>query len=481
MRQCFTSAELPAYHRGMLIVRMRPTLGPAVAAAAPRGVGVLSTPGLAALSVFERGGLVRRVVSLARRPAGQASVMGARRAMSALAASVEPPAGETLSAGVNLLELERDADASELQVALAGDPHVEFVSRVPVRYLLARRRYGTRRPSGATVAAAPPVAATMWNLAKVRWAEARASKGYQEPTGIRVAVLDTGIDRAHPDLGTRVSSYTHQHPDIPDASGERDLIGHGTHVAGTIGALIGNELGINGMCHCELHAWKIFDDVADFDPFSQRFVYFVDPVMYLRALADCVEQRVDVVNLSIGGGGQPDHQEQLLFDSLVANGTTVVAAMGNERQFGSPTSFPAAIPGVVAVGATTLDDSVANFSNRGNHIALAAPGVAIWSTLPTYPGQFGFEAIVGPDGQPREGKAERRETDYDAWDGTSMATPHVAAAAAILLANRGRMSGADVRAHLQATADRVPAMGDAEFDPDLGRGRLNLLRLVTET
>jgi subtilisin family serine protease len=383
---------------------------------------------------------------------------------------------------VSLLELERDADATELQVALADDPHVEFVSRVPVRYLLARRRSPAPRagtPRGATIAAVPPPATTMWNLAKIRWAEARGTSGYREPTAIRVAVLDTGIDRQHPDLGQRVTSYTHQHPDIPDASGERDIIGHGTHVAGTIGAVTGNALGINGLCQCQLHIWKIFDDIADFDQFSRRFVYFVDPVMYLRALADCVEQQMDVVNLSIGGGGEPDHQEQLLFESLLANGTTVVAAMGNERQFGSPTSFPAAIPGVIAVGATTLNDSVANFSNRGNHIAVAAPGVAIWSTLPTQPGQSGFDAVIGPDGRPREGKPEERETDYDAWDGTSMASPHVAAAAAMLLANRGTMEPSAVRARLQATADRVPAMGGAAFHPDYGAGRLNLLRLVS--
>jgi subtilisin family serine protease len=152
--------------------------------------------------------------------------------------------------------------------------------------------------------------------------------------------------------------------------------------------------------------------------------------------------------------------------------------MGNERQQGSPTSYPAAIDGVIAVGATSLDDSVADFSNRGNHIAISAPGVAIWSTLPTYAGQFGFQAVPGPTGQPVEGKPMRRETDYDAWPGTSMATPHVTASVALLFANKGKMSSDKVRQRLSATADKVPGMNGQPHHADYGAGRLNLLRLL---
>jgi len=319
----------------------------------------------------------------------------------------------------------------------------------------------------------------MWNLEKILWRKARALKGFKDAGKIRVAVLDTGVDRKHPDLKGRVKKYTFLHPDIPDASGEQDIIGHGTHVSGTISALINNRLGINGICVCQLHEWKIFTDIAEFVSFDDGFQYFVDPVMYRRALADCLDQDIDVINLSIGGAGKPDHQEQALFDALLANGTTVVAAMGNEREDGSPTSFPAAIRGVIAVGATSLNDTIANFSNRGNHISLCAPGVGIWSTLPTNSGQFGFSAVRGPDGKPKEGRRQRRETDYDSWDGTSMATPHVTAAVALLLAARGKMKPADVRTQLMKTVDRVKGMGNKKFDPDFGAGRLNLLRLLT--
>jgi subtilisin family serine protease len=317
----------------------------------------------------------------------------------------------------------------------------------------------------------------MWNLAKILWARARAAQGFRDADEINVAVLDTGVDTTHPDLQGRVSKYVYLHPDTNVVSGQKDIVGHGTHVAGIIGALIGNGAGINGICNCHLNVWKIFPDQTQYSPEENEFAYFVDPVMYRRALADCLDENIDVINLSIGGPGEPDHQELQLFNALMARGTTIVAAMGNERQEGSPTSYPAAILGVIGVGATGLNDRVTNFSNRGDHITVCAPGKSIWSTLPTYSGQFGFSAnLVG--NRPVEGKEMSRETDYDAWDGTSMASPHVAAAAALLIAKEGRNGPTAVKNQLSRKSDAVPAMGNKPFDSDYGFGRLNLLRLL---
>lgn len=181
-------------------------------------------------------------------------------------------------------------------------------------------------------------------------------------------------------------------------------------MAGTIAATINNDVGINGISRARIHAWKIFDDRPDLltrPDGTAEFAYFVDPVMYLRALLDCVDAGVDVINLSIGGGGAPDPTESAAFEALLATGTTIVAAMGNERRDGSPISYPAAMPGVIAVGATNLQDRITSFSNRGNHVTIAAPGDAIWSTLPTYPGQTGWRAERGPDGHWWQGKAPR--------------------------------------------------------------------------
>jgi hypothetical protein len=496
MQPVFSTVSLPEYHEGMLLVRTRPsTLGAGVGAAAGMSISTLgdqTSSGLAAMAFYERAGLVKRVVPIARqsgadiraRPSGF-FVPGPLGATETLlwAAGLGKDRKET---GLSLIELERGEDTTKLQLALANDPNVASVSRVPVRYLSARpsRPTSSRRAEpiqpGTQIAAAPPNPSTMWNLRTILWSEARALPNFADADNINVAVLDTGIDPEHPDLKDRITRYVWEHPDLPQASSAEDLIGHGTHVAGTIAAGIDNGLGVNGICSCRIHSWKIFDDMPDLitTAFGPRYVYFVDPAMYLRALIDCIDARVDVVNLSIGGPGRPSAPETEAFRDLISNGTVVVAAMGNEREQGSPISYPAAIPGVIAVGATGLTDKVTTFSNRGNHISLCAPGDSIWSTLPTYPGQLDWEAVIGPDGQPRQGKPRRREVNYDAWPGTSMAAPHVSAAVALHLANGGPTGGAAVQQALTGAADKVAGMAGAEFHPDYGYGRLNLKALV---
>lgn len=463
------TAESAAYHDGMLLVETLPELpiardfGPAQAA------DLEGSPGLSALSRFENGGFLKRVTPLAH-PVSAGPTFGRQGVLEAFFAMDAMFAEEDPLANIRLVELERDSDTDFLQSELARDPNVGTVSRVPIRYLAARRR-------SAVVAAAAPAASALWNLNKVHWAEARALPGFKDAHEIRVAVLDSGIDTGHPDLQGRIASYTFAHPDLSGISSDKDVIGHGTHVAGTIAANINNGVGINGICSAQLHIWKIFDDQPDFSRRRNEFVYLVDPVMYRRALADCRSAGVDVINLSIGGPGQPDFVERNLFDDLLTRGVKIVAAMGNERRAGSPTSYPAAIPGVIAVGATSIDDKIANFSNAGNHITVSAPGVGIWSTLPTYPGQTGF-SNRGTLNAPVPGTPFARDTDYASWQGTSMAAPHVSAAVALLLANHGAMDGPTVRQRLMATADLTPGMVAGVHNPDFGAGRLNLLRLL---
>jgi subtilisin family serine protease len=435
---------------------------------------------MGALLNFERSGLIRQLVPLAEGASAALQSFAETPALSMMAASASPVVRDDPNAGVTLVELHNDADRPALESQLAADPTIEEYSRVPIRYLLVKKAAARKTKKAPAKKKALPAAAiaptVLWNLAKIRWAEARARTGFKDGSTIKVAVLDTGIDQNHPDLEGTIDEYLFAHPTLATASSNRDIVGHGTHVAGTIAAQINNNVGINGIAAGRIHAYKIFDDVPDWFALGGYFAYFAEPVMYRRALARCVSAGIDVVNLSIGGPGAPDFQEQQLFKALINKGVSVVAAMGNENSL--KPSYPAAIPGVIAVGATSIDDSRAPFSNMGPHIALCAPGVGIWSTLPTYPGNMGYRAKNTFPPTPDMSRPIPRGVNYGAWDGTSMAAPHVTSAAALVLANKGMQSGAAVKQRLQKSAAKVPGMNGQNFTPEYGSGRLDLFQLL---
>ena len=479
--ELFGTHQSPLYHDGLLVVKMHPksmTDEPAMALSA--NPVEPDTSGLSALSFYERAGQIKQIVRL-RKHGRDAAPLPQLSAASVMMYSSRPIQEADAYTGARFVQLQQGLDTRQLHAALASDPNVHSVSKVPVRYLVGRAAARTMAPrDDLGVEATPPDASILWNLKKIRWEEARDQIGFHEAQDVRVAVLDTGVDDQHPDL--MVDAYHWQQPDLSRPVSDKDIIGHGTHVSGTIGALINSSTAVKGICRCRLSVWKIFDDEPTYAPGRGAFVYYVNPIMYRRALAACVEDPVDVVNLSIGGGAAPDPMEQSFFSQLIAAGVTICAAMGNERQQGSPPSYPAAIPGVIAVGATGIDDRVTVFSNSGNHIAVAAPGKAIWSTLPTYSGQTQFGAVIGPNGTPTQGKPIRREMNYDAWDGTSMAAPHVSGCAALLIAKSNasgsKLTPAQVKRTLMESADKVSAMNGANFSTDYGAGRINLLKLL---
>jgi subtilisin family serine protease len=485
MSNAFTSASLPTHHDGMLVVKVRDE---SLSSAAPMMISAMAemsasslSPGLGALSFFERAGKIKRVTPLRRDSERMTQSLGIS-VVSALTFTPTAAAEKSeVHDGISFIELEQNQDTAQLQTALANDPSILSVSKVPVRYLAGKA--ATRKPAEATIAAVPPSSSIMWNLQKIAWDKAREQPGFRDANSIKVAVLDTGVDEFHPSLKGQIAAYHWQQPDM--AVSGNDFIGHGTHVSGTIAAVIGSA-SVKGICKCTLSVWKIFGDTAVYQPSLGAYGYYVDPILYRRALAACVENPVDVINLSIGGTAPPDPtSEGFLFSQLIASGVTICAAMGNDRGAGSPIFYPAAIPGIIAVGATGPDDLVAEFSNAGSHIALSAPGKAIWSTLPTYPGQTGFNAVIGPDGKPQQSSPISREKDYDAWDGTSMATPHVTACTALLMAKHnnggGKLTPDQARKLLMQSADKVQGMNGSDFSPDYGAGRLDLLNLLQES
>jgi subtilisin family serine protease len=260
---------------------------------------------------------------------------------------------------------------------------------------------------------------------------------------VRIAVLDTGIDVRHPDLtGVRIR-YDH----APMQT--EDLEGHGTHVAGIISAVAAGATGVSGVAQCALDVWKVFSD--------QKFKgqRYVDSDMYIRALGLALEGGCRVVNLSLGGT-ELDRFEKDLIARLIRRGVTVVAAMGNEYEEGNPIEYPAALPGVIAVGGIDQEHRRAVFSNTGDHICVVAPAVAIRSTIP----------LSRTSSRPR----------YADWDGTSFAAPLVAGAIGYLM-NRNILSPmatpAQVRRHLKKRAVRLPGMRGKPFSRQYGYGLID--------
>jgi subtilisin family serine protease len=429
--------------------------------------------GLARLARLEKDGGVVSVqpVGGPSPDLGQPPSRGAD-ALSIIAAQTQEDAPEAAS----IVTLSSTVDIDNLIDDLTSDRQVEYAQCVPARYAAVADPVGLGGPLlpylGA--AAARPTSA-LWNLQRIGLSQIEA-QGINNGRDIRVGVLDTGVDPNHPALQGRLARYTHGNASTGMVT-DHDIVGHGTHVSGTISSSGNPLVGARGICGASVKVWKIFDDQPDFFARAGIYWYLVDPVMYRSALADCVG-KVDVLNLSIGGPQSPDRQELSLFQLLNASGVSVVAAMGNERSNGSPTSYPAAIPGVVAVGATNTADAVAPFSNSGDHISLVAPGTGIWSTLPTYPGQVGFRADRSA-GDIRPGMAFPRDTNYAAMDGTSMAAPHVTAATALLLANSSHQrTPQEVQDLLMVTSSRLQGMNGARWTPDYGTGLLNLPRLI---
>jgi len=154
-----------------------------------------------------------------------------------------------------------------------------------------------------------------------------------------------------------------------------------------------------------------------------------------------------VINMSLGG---TDGSEAVRAAITYARGkgVAVVAAAGNNRAGGSPVSYPAADAGVIAVAATDSSDAVASYSNAGGYVDVAAPGSAILSTYPTALAAAGYATMSG----------------------TSMASPHVAAVAALLLAARPGLTPDQVESALE---DSAIDLGPTGRDDDFGYGRID--------
>ncbi len=263
---------------------------------------------------------------------------------------------------------------------------------------------------------------------KLPWGVDRIDAELVSFTGkeIKVAVLDTGIDRYHPDLNVVGGINFIPSGRNIDPSKWDDDNGHGTHVAGTIGAL-DNDIGVVGVAPgVSLYAVKVLDRRG-----SGSLTGVIDGIKW------AADNGMDIISMSLS----TDYDYQELEDACnyaFNMGVVIVAAAGND---GSSVDYPAAYSSVIAVSATTSSDSLAYFSNRGAQIELSAPGVNIESTW--------------VDG------------GYNTISGTSMACPHVSGVAALVLEWDGTLTPTSVRNSLR---DAENLGDDSGWDSYFGYG-----------
>ncbi|HEV2889584.1 MAG TPA: S8 family serine peptidase [Frankiaceae bacterium] len=260
---------------------------------------------------------------------------------------------------------------------------------------------------------------------------------------VQIAVVDTGVDVTHADLAGKVVDSFNA---VTGTSDVTDTVGHGTFVAGVAAASTNNGVGVAGAGY---DTTVLAVKVADAD----GLISTDDEAAGIVWAAD---HGAEVVNISLGGD-TTDSMESDAVAYAVAAGVVVVASAGNEAT--SAESYPAALDGVVAVGATN-GASRASFSNHGSWVDVGAPGVNIVSTAPA-----GTAAFTAP---------------YDTESGTSFSAPIVAAEAALLIAANPDATADDVISAIASTADDT-AYGFAAGRVDFAAALASLAPTTTPT
>lgn len=247
-------------------------------------------------------------------------------------------------------------------------------------------------------------------------------------TGVKVAVIDTGIDYNHPDLN---ANFAGGYDFVNDDNDPMDDNDHGTHVAGTIAAE-DDGAGVVGVApQARLYALKVLNAAGS--------GYFSD---IIAALEWCVNNGIQVTNNSYGSSQNPGTLVQAAFDNAESVGIVNVAAAGNSgnlRGKGDNVIYPARYASVIAVAATDSNNKRASFSSTGSAVELSGPGVAVNSC--------------------------KRGGGYVIFSGTSMACPHVVGTAALVLgagiadANGNGRVNDEVRSRMNLTADDLGKVG----------------------
>lgn len=338
--------------------------------------------------------------------------------------------------GFYVLHLQEGSSLPDIQLKLSSAPFL----------------YSSEANDIATIEATPndPNFSQLWGMQKVQ-----APLAWDITIGssqILVAVVDTGADFNHPDLSANlVPGYNF----ISNTSLAQDDLGHGTHVSGTVGAVGNNNIGVVGI------NWNVrIMPIKVCAPISIPPYNSCPTGATTQGVVYAADNGAKVINMSLGGRAscQAGSAYGSAISYAISKGAIVVVAAGNDGADAQGYS-PAGCPGTLTVGASTQNDARAGFSNYGSVVGIASPGTAITSTYPT--GNVSM-SCKNPPGS----------LSYCTLQGTSMASPLVAGAAALLLSVNPNLTPDQVENCLVQNGDPITT------DRPIGGVRLNIFKAL---
>ncbi len=285
-----------------------------------------------------------------------------------------------------------------------------------------------------------PNFSNQWGLTKIQ-----SPSAWNIVTGspqIKIAILDTGIDNNNEDLASKVTVWKNFTSGRGSSNTTDDKYGHGTHVAGIAAAITNNGKGVAGTGYnSSLMSVKVLNDDG-----LGTYSWIANGITWAS------DNNAKVINLSFGG----DSDSSLLLDAINyawGRGVIIVAAAGNDGL--NSKFYPCAYEKVICVAATDSNDQKASWSNYGEWVDVAAPGLKILSTLPNHSNKIG-------------------KKDYVYLDGTSMSTPFVSGLAGLLFGQDITINNYQVRNKIEETADIIAGTGSY-----WAKGRINAYRAVS--
>lgn len=356
-----------------------------------------------------------------------------------------PPIGST---GAHLIKV---PSGKELQLAgaLGRNPSVEYAEPDQLVTAATADPYFDRQYALQNVGQSfTNTAGTVTVAAGRNDADVDAVEAWNVTTGgdTRVAIIDSGVAADNGDISPQVAERVNFSDKTILGPDDYDRYGHGTHVAGIVAAIANNSAGVAGVCPgCSILDVKVLNDSGSGSSSG-----------IAKGIDWAATHGAKVINMSLG-----QRVSSRTLEAAVNNawnqGVVIVAAAGNAGT--QAQVYPGAYPNVIAVAATDNNDAKASFSSYGKWVDVAAPGVSVYSTFPNHP--FALETQYGSS----EG--------YDILSGTSMASPIVAATAALVWSTTAGASNTAVRTKVESSADPIPGTGSY-----WAHGRVNACKAV---